>query len=553
MKKIVTFLCALVMSIMIFTGCNVFARDDYKYYNKVVASIGDHKFLMKDLLQYYSINGYTYVEQQNYTLEEAIKQTVDDMINRHLLVEELVGTGLVDIEPYKADIMREVYAEIDKQIYEYEDEVRIDWDMDAYVPAEDAEGEDNTESGETLSKYERTARNEYTSKYEAQEVSGAWTIVRVETKIECDTTPAPTKWTQKITDAKVSAEAKKRYLADLKASAKSMGEKKLDDETLLQNEIDRIYKIFYENKVISVYQTMWENALPVDSNLVVEKYKSLWETDYHKYKQLNASDTQKADAKRKTNYNDGVASDSSALYYHVDNSFVEVAHILLQVDEYTQTLTKQLDEQSANYESQLQALVNDNLTTIYYLDEDGKECQGSRQAVIDMIVNYVESGNDVNYSRTDRFLEMMYRFNEDPGIMNTSKGYAIPMDNTEVADTMVKSFADGSRELALSQPEGGNIKVVYSIYGIHIIYNLGMLSSNGLTLSTINNVTAQKLWETRVSPISEQTLFEKVADTLTEESINTKLQSLIEQAKIKLQNEGIKINLYTSRYESLWK
>lgn len=557
MKKIVTLLCALIMSIALFTGCNVIQRDDAKYYQKVVATIGEKEFTMQDLLQAYSSYGSSYVEEQNYTVEEAVKQTVNDMIDRYLLVEELVNTGLVDIDQYEEDLKRSVYEYMDSQIDDYETEVRLDWGLNVSTPEQE-------EESDTLSKYERVAREKYESNYEAHEESGKWYISYKPTEIECDTTPAPETWEQKITDSKVSAEARKRMLADLKQSAKALGETDLSEETLLKNEMDRVYEIYRQNKVISVYQTTYLNQLEVDDEAVVEKYKSLFALDYEKYKQLGQSGTSEADATRLSAYHTAMGEDAGSTYYHVEDTYVEVAHILLKVDD---TTTQLLAEYKARYESEnnteyskeqyekdCQDAINKNLQTIYYLDENGKECQSSLSSVLSMIYDYVDNGSNTGYSRSDRFLDMMYRFNDDEGIMNADCGYAIPMyTNDEVQDTMVAAFADGSRELAEAQPEGGNMKTVYSEYGIHIIYNMGLFSNDGRTIENINNITAKYLWEHRVSPMNEKTLFDAVAETLTQASADTALSNLIDQAKIKLQNAGIKINLYTSRYEHLWK
>lgn len=557
MKKIVTLLCALVMSIAIFTGCNVIVRDDYKYYHKVVASIGDHDFLMKDLLQAYNSYGSTYVEEQGMSLEEAIKKTVDDMIDRHLLVEEIVSTGLVDIEAYEQDLLREVYAYMDSQIDEYEAEVRVDWDMEITVN-EDATATD--EDG--LTKYQRVARTEFESKYEVDDTNG-WTVTRKATEIECDTTPAPTKWEQKITDSKVSAEARKRFISDLRQSAKAMGLKNKTDEELLQDEMDRVYKIYRQNKVISVYQAQFTNNLAVDADLVVEKYKELFKADYEKYKQLNSNSTN-ADKTRLSAYHSAMGSDAGSTYYHVEDTYVEVAHILLKADD---TTTNKLAQYKAKYEAEgnteyteaqynadCKNAINQNLQTIYYTDANGNECKATLNEVLNMIDSYVNTGSSDGYKKSDRFLEMMYRFNDDEGIMNKAVGYAIPMyTNDEVKDTMVASFANGSRELASEMPEGGNMKTVYSEYGIHIIYNMGVFSNDGRTYGNIENVTAKYLWEHRASAMSEKSLFELVSESLAEASASEELTNLIEQAHIKLKNKGIKIDLYTSRYDDLWK
>ena len=94
MKKFLSGLFALVMSIGLLAGCNLVELNKTKYYNQTVTEIvykGDKetkKFTMEELLQAYNTYGYQYV-QNGSTAEEALSQTVELMVQRYLLVEKI--------------------------------------------------------------------------------------------------------------------------------------------------------------------------------------------------------------------------------------------------------------------------------------------------------------------------------------------------------------------------------------------------------------------------------------------------------------------------------
>ena len=85
LKKMATMLTALMLCVMMCTGCSVLELDSYKYYHKtVVVTVGDINFYMNDLITAFNNYGYQYYENNGYSMEEAIKATATSMVEREL-------------------------------------------------------------------------------------------------------------------------------------------------------------------------------------------------------------------------------------------------------------------------------------------------------------------------------------------------------------------------------------------------------------------------------------------------------------------------------------
>ena len=86
MKKFTTIvMTCLIMLVAVLTGCSTFKIDKVKYYNEVLAKVGDECITRFDLVNAYSSYGYnTYVTQQGQTEKEALVSTMNLLIQREL-------------------------------------------------------------------------------------------------------------------------------------------------------------------------------------------------------------------------------------------------------------------------------------------------------------------------------------------------------------------------------------------------------------------------------------------------------------------------------------
>ena len=89
MKKLsAILLCCLMIITCSLAGCATFSIDRVKYYNEVVATVGEKNITRSDLLSAYNSYGYSYfVSQEGQTETEAMNSTLDILIDRELLYQ----------------------------------------------------------------------------------------------------------------------------------------------------------------------------------------------------------------------------------------------------------------------------------------------------------------------------------------------------------------------------------------------------------------------------------------------------------------------------------
>ena len=74
-------ICLLLTSSFAFSGCSLVQRNVEKYLNRTVATAGEIEISKQDLISAYNSTGYQYVQYQGYTTEEALKTTIDGLID----------------------------------------------------------------------------------------------------------------------------------------------------------------------------------------------------------------------------------------------------------------------------------------------------------------------------------------------------------------------------------------------------------------------------------------------------------------------------------------
>ena len=90
--KILALLLCLVVCLSVVTGCNLITRNDKAYFEAVVATIsyadGTKEDIKKrELLMGYNSYGYNYEQNYGQTRKEAIKTTLDSIIDQHLTIK----------------------------------------------------------------------------------------------------------------------------------------------------------------------------------------------------------------------------------------------------------------------------------------------------------------------------------------------------------------------------------------------------------------------------------------------------------------------------------
>lgn len=569
MKKFFTILCSLVLCCTLFAGCNLVQLNKAKYYNTVVVKVEggekyktyNRKYTREDVLNAFYNYSYSNVSSGAISANEGLNSAVDSMIDRGLLVDFIKAnyfdTKILTLSKEDEKTIRyEAFEYMQEQIYNYENEVREEWDR---VLTHDHDDEEESADEETSLRAEYTP---YTPRLEAiyDDIENPNNVTGfVSTEIVAGTTtnltvPENFKDFIQVTDEEVSSEAYARYVSSLQKTAKSMG-KSTKEKDVINEEVKRLINLLTENKYITKYQEWYaKNQQFVKSDDNYKLKNSVMYEVLEEYQKVYESQKKLFDLSESA-YHAAMAKDASAVYYHPNYGdgaeYMYVSHVLIKFSEDQTTLVNNLksdlesgDITQAYYDAKLEEIIN--RTPVTY-EEDGKTKSSNAASVYEYIVNYVDTygGSDAK-ERAKCFNKMIYMFNDDEGIMNKDFAYVVNLDPT-VKDQMVAEFANASRELNTNPEKGvGSLsEMVVSEYGIHIIFHAGIVSApNPEGLSTQELINALVEQKTQLS--SDKTMFDLIYDKLTETSSDERTLNMVDQAK-----GYVNVTKYSKKYKSL--
>ena len=581
-------ICLLLTSSFAFSGCSLVQRNTERYLNRTVATAGEIEISKQDLISAYNSSGYQYVQYYGYTTEKAVKLTLDSLINREILIQkakELITENANGEMVYNSQIVfnknvwqnavwNETFDSINDQIKEIENEIK---------KAAGIEVEEENEDEETPTVFE-----DYEKKvlYEDE----VWSLIKPELDPAEDNALTVGDFVQKETgDANISEQAFKRYIKKLVLNYKSKN-LKVDDlktvdstkfATIYQNlnlapaeklafvyELERVQEIYNNNKYVTELQNVYERYIQVidDSfnKKVVDYYKQLVENSYETYEQETFEDSYNAYVKFLQN----TENDNTSIYYNKNygtnengesKSFVAVSHVLIKLSDEQlaeiETLEKNLGTgviTQQEYDEEYQNVLNK--TVAHVRDEDGNETDETKTvaevvAEINAELGKYSSVND----KAAAFNKLIYKYGQDDGMFTKNNYYAVNLDTT-VTDTMIKNFADASRELAIANPTGGNVSeavfVSQSNYsGYHIIFNAGLFKDN-LTIEQVRNLDytdADYLYNTPLKLRVNKSLYDLAYEAVYQSTWSNYQKSIIDTAK-----QNLEIVYYVSAYSDLY-
>lgn len=160
MKKLsAILLCCLMIFTCSLAGCATFSIDRVKYYNQVVATVGDTDITRHDLITAYNSYGYSsFVTQQGQTESEAMSSTLDLLIDRELLYQYALDQGgkYRPREYQVNEVIKEIFDSLDEQMDDYITEAKGILNIEISSGNTDEE-EDETAYLRTDYKYQKRA------------------------------------------------------------------------------------------------------------------------------------------------------------------------------------------------------------------------------------------------------------------------------------------------------------------------------------------------------------------------------------------------------------
>ncbi len=578
-KKIALFLMCLFSLCFIFGGCSLIEKNLAKYYNTVVVSLdytnGDKvEITKKELITAFNNYGANLVQSQGLSVEDALKKTIDALINQKVLLkeydrlfaEENEKVQITNLDRNK--LWKDTINALETNLETFAEEVRKDFNIVSPTAAEE-------NSNETPVQY-----TPYTPKARIEFVDGQYVIKLIETKNEnenepliCNTidyneiinylylsilakteyittndpyTPADLNAFQ---DANVNKEALNRYVKQLLKNEEGQ-RLSTDDVSVFKREIQRIYDSRLDSlKISKMQEVIYYNSdiSKITVEDVLNQYKGQIINSFTKYK-FNS-----------TKLTTDLLDNFSTVNYAQTEDFFFVSHILLKFNDQQTAAYNALEEKRKNgtisgsstyYNDEIMKLVN--AIPVKERDENGMLQDSSKtvEYVLSQINDAVSGGTDKQ--KAEAFRELLYKYNQDDGALNSEYLYVIGTQDSR----MVEGFTNASRELF----DDGNGKFgsvsgfVPSQYGVHIIFYAGKVKNNfpfeinsvdGLTFT---NSDIMILNDTLLNPLTNKTLFDKVYESITlpQSSLNETLYLNTLKAKDK-----VTINRYTWTYDDL--
>ncbi len=575
MKKSVALLCmGLVLGGSVITGCSLVTLNYETYLNAVAARIEFNDgskidITRKDLRTAYNTYGFSQYIENGLTEEEAKTKALDYLVSKKLSIRdaekrarEVNADDAILTTKEKTYLWERTYSAMISNI-------------DSYMNKQENSSEEDTtaQTREVFEKKCELVYNPETKKYSlelpASELSDYeshkfWSDGNKDTETEEGKEAIFAGMLDYIRLSSANKDAYQKYLQEVRTSEKEL-KLSTDAKSVFFREIDRVYGILYDAFMVSKYEDyICSNE---NNNVVISQMLDLYSS-----KVRNAYTTYYG-----TDQTDAVKEKSGDIYYFNEGiNWFYVTQILIKFDE---------DEQSKydEYTAEIEKLKNDEETngaTIKYYNEKIDELYknlegiqrvetsknvfntqddvkaGNASVVFENIVKQVNTKH-TNLEKIEKFDDLIYVYNEDPGIMNTTYNYIVGVDYTKpttkddgevVPYTVYSNWVEefNTAAIELYNHGYGQIGDIYGVttdgmdytleydadnssykglirtsYGVHIMMYAGEAKN------LFNNIDAnfeasedaiQKLYDTRLKASTAKTYF----DALYEECVPEK-------------------------------
>lgn len=559
----------LIMCVSVFAGCSLVGRNDKNYYEATVATISyvdgtTEDINKRDLITAFNSYGYNYVQNYNYTTEQAVKQTLETIINRRITIKAvekyykdrnedlLLGsetTYLYDetyqaiysnVKSYLEDLPssenEDSTEETNKSVFEdYKSTVYLDEDLviRKYSPATTIRATyEERKNGDVA----------YNVEYKTNENKYIFKELMYQTLVEI-------KESNNDASAKAWKNAFNKYVSDVKKnySYKTFANEK---ECILF-EIDRVYEILKENYLVEKYETIYNAQKQQDADVsnitiddVLKNYSAKVRADYATYViEGNKSSFESSILSDVGNVDYILEGNGSSDYFYVgyvkaefsDSQKSDLAKWKTQLDNRTITPSR--------YASLVESLYNENNVMVTVRDEKtGKETgEKSAKELLSLInsdvtrFNYNDNENadynkNIGYKKAEAFRKYLYSYNDDDTLKGADYNavFGVTADNNVLAG---EKFAnnDDAKEAILALYNGGNAKIgdttglVKAEDGYYIFFYAGEIS-NPIAVDGVNfDASKQKdnikvLTSTKLNVFSSKTIFDSIYDSLAQDN-----------------------------------
>lgn len=559
-KKIATLLMVLLMTLTVLTGCNLFSKDNSLALNSIVATNGNISVTREELINAYNNGGYYYTSYYGYTQEEALKKTIDEIIDQKYLVNYLDGLTnskyALDSDDY-CKVVSDTWAYIDKSLETFVKEVRKEF------------GLKNTEltTGENDKEPEFAPQKSYTSKFyldngkvvynENGEEDDDVTVHESFASQEEAKQYALTKYdyTKRIKGDNLDLKkvAWTRYLTSLKSNQSIYKYSDMSDSAVFTRQMTKMFESNLDAQKIAKFQDVEtvSNGLYFDDTLksyvvsestlkkIVDSYSDKFKANIASYDSIS----------NKTSYYKNLVNTSNRdNYVYFGNSSEETlitcTHILIKLSEdQTKLMSSRKSDaqwQGSALEAELNRIRSQENTFAKERDlETGFEIEDAEPiSVADLYSNVVASLRGLTDIEeiTRIFNQYLYKYNVDTGIINAKYDYVVGTKNS----VMVDSFTQLVRDL-YDEGNGkvGSVGITYeendNYSGYHIVMYTGTLNNLFDSKSQLEDLDTSNVYQylssQKTSVSYNQTLFEYFYDNVVKDIYSTIKKNTIDSYK----------------------
>ncbi len=490
--------CLIFTSLFTLSGCDLLHDNDKRYYDEVVAKVGDETITRNEVLTMFNYYFYTMgYYQYGYSEEVVYKMVIEALIKNKIMVIEAQA-----IEECKLDdadnfyIWEQVFNNVYSQLDGNEDQIRTLFGVEEREKPE----EEQEENLPTFKEY--TKRSTPSGEIKEAEIK--------RTKAE---------WLQDLaqtTDKTANYYrflAYSRYISDLEKTASKYGKSNKSEAELLEDELTRLYDYYKESRFVEKYTAYMTNRIDVSNDEIQAEYQKTLNKQFQEFTVSGAYGTKVTD----TSNTELILNRQNGNYYTVQhillqfadyNTDLKASEYLYNLDNYVSSVDSNQNLEQAFIDEFLKerdnyAKNNDESLNMDYinpktgktnLDDNGNEVEYTLNDFDDMIYGvdgiYTKYENDeITYEELAKeFFKLKFSFSKDGGVTDTTSianlmGYALPVNEAD-GNSFVSEFADTCYDLYNKFETDGiyGIEKVVTNFGIHYIMFTGVINQGILSM-----------------------------------------------------------------------
>ncbi len=566
-KKFATLLICLLMFVTCgLAGCAGFGINKVKYYNEVLAVVGETEITRHELLVAYNSYGQNYfVSQDNQTEKDAMNSTLDLLIDRESLYQYARANDTIyrPSEYQVNNAITDMFESLDTSMDTYVSTAKKIFNIKADNQTEE---ESNQPTEYSLDDYKYTKRAEV--KFDGEEYYISY-IIEEEGDFDCiienDNLLTTFENKEIITDIMDSylKDFRDRLTIDEEENADRLYNKALslfakdlieyerylrnDGKAYNQETNDLIYRFIertFESEIKSLYleniRTHYLETERLNMNKLITKYNALVNKSYIMYDEDHT--TYKNDIKE-------IGTDGDTILYHPTmtdgTKFGYFIHTLISFSDDQKTAIKNADKiikDSDRLASIANTISETEVIKREYNSDANTYTEGDKIATIDEIIaeyekiynmpNDYDSNKPNESARLNAFIDFMFTYTGDDGTMSAGMPYVVGNNGFS---GMEQAFTDESIALmnsgelgAMSNTRTADNKTDYnklcvSSYGIHFIMFIGDVNTFDInrnasvyieTEDRANDTVGHNLYTKILNPMTEETYFDMLFDTV---------------------------------------